>query len=279
MISTKVGAFFGVVAGRGCVFGKIRTNCVLRYKSNKRFQFVEISLYLHFGIRLFIHIVFAMYNYVQKILELPDAPNQIEALITAFNEEKRRRLEFYEWITEDVKAEFINGEIVIHSPVKKRHWYVSDLLSRLLSYYASLKKLGRVGTEKVMISLTRNDYEPDICFFSAEKSDQFTEEQVLFPAPDFVVEILSKKTAATDRGIKKTDYAAHGVREYWIVDPTKQRIEQYILPTGSDEYFPAKIHQWGEEIESVAIPGFKIPVQAIFEEAANVAALKDLMKE
>lgn len=218
-----------------------------------------------------------MIDYVQKILELPDAPNQIEALNTAFNEEKRRRQAFYEWVTEDVKAEFINGEIVIHSPVKKRHWNVSDLLSRLLSYYASLKKMGRVGTEKVMISLIRNDYEPDICYFSAEKSALFSEEQVLFPAPDFVVEILSKKTAATDRGIKKQDYAAHGVREYWIVDPVKQRIEQYILPAGSDEYFPAKIRQYGEEIESVAIPGFKIPVQAIFEEEANLAALKTLM--
>lgn len=218
-----------------------------------------------------------MIDYVQKILELPDAPNQIEALNTAFNEEKRRRQEFYQWITEDVKAEFINGEIVIHSPVKQRHWNVSDLLSRLLSYYASLKKMGRVGTEKVMISLTRNDYEPDICYFSAEKSALFTEEQVLFPAPDFVVEILAKKTTATDRGIKKTDYAAHGVREYWIVDPAKQRIEQYILPSGGDEYFPAKIHQYGEEIESVAIPGFTIPVQAIFEEEANLAALKTLM--
>ena len=220
-----------------------------------------------------------MIDYVQKILELPDAPNQIEALNTAFNEEKRRRQEFYEWVTEEVKAEFINGEIVIHSPVKKRHWNVSDLLSSLLSFYVRIKKLGRVGTEKVMISLTRNDYEPDICYFSAEKSALFTEEQVLFPAPDFVVEILSKKTAATDRGIKKQDYAAHGVREYWIVDPVKQRIEQYILPTGSDEYFPAKMHQWGEEIASVAIPGFQIPVQAIFEEEANIAALKGLMEE
>lgn len=219
-----------------------------------------------------------MIDYVQKILDLPDAPNQIEALNAAFNDEKRRRRQFYDWITEDVKAEFINGEIVIHSPVKKRHWNVSDLFSRLLSYYASLNKLGRVGTEKVMISLTRNDYEPDICYFSAEKAATFEEEQVLFPAPDFIAEIISKKTAATDRGIKKTDYAAHGVREYWIVDPVKQRIEQYILPSGSDEYFPAKIHQYGEEIESVAIPGFIIPVQAIFEEEANLAALKTLVK-
>ena len=218
-----------------------------------------------------------MHTYAQKILELPDAPIQIEALNAALNEEKRRRQEFYDWVTEEVKAEFINGEIIIHSPVKKRHWNVSDLLSRLLSYYASMKKIGRVGTEKVMISLSRNDYEPDICFFSKEKTVDFTDDQVLFPAPDFIVEILSKKTASIDRGIKKTDYAAHGVREYWIVDPAKQRIEQYMLPSGSDAYFPAKKYQWGEEIESVAIPGFKIPVQAIFDEEENVLALKSLM--
>lgn len=218
-----------------------------------------------------------MHTYAQKILERPDAPLQIEALNAAFNEEKRRRQEFYDWVTEEVKAEFINGEIIIHSPVKKRHWNVSDLLSRLMSYYASMKKIGRVGTEKVMISLSRNDYEPDICFFSVEKTADFTDDQVLFPAPDFIVEILSKKTAALDRGIKKTDYAAHGVREYWIVDPAKQRIEQYILPTGSDAYFPAKKYQWGEEIESIAIPGFKIPVQAVFDESENVAALKALI--
>ena len=36
-----------------------------------------------------------------------------------------------------------------------------------------------------MITLTRNDYEPDICFFKKEKSDDFVENQTLFPAPDY----------------------------------------------------------------------------------------------
>lgn len=42
--------------------------------------------------------------------------------------------------------------------------------------------------EKATIGLTRNDYEPDICFFTAEKAAQFTEDQMIFPTPDFVVE-------------------------------------------------------------------------------------------
>lgn len=213
----------------------------------------------------------------EQILERPDAVLQLQSLTRALEAEKKRRQDFYLWVTEDVKAEFINGQVILHSPVKKRHWNVTDLLSRVMSFYASLKKLGRVGTEKVMIALTRNDYEPDLVFFSKEKADQFTDDQVLFPAPDFAVEILSKSTAATDRGTKKDDYAAHGIREYWIIDPVKQRIEQYILASASTAYFPPKIHQSTDFIQSVVLPGFEIPVMAIFDEATNLETLKGMM--
>ncbi len=221
-----------------------------------------------------------MFDYAQKILESPDAPQQIEALYQTLQDEKQRRHDFREWITPNIKAEFINGEIVLHSPVKRRHWKVTDLLSSVLSIYARLKKLGSVGTEKVLVALTRNDYEPDLVFFSKEKADTFSDDQLLFPAPDFIVEILSKGTAANDKGIKKKDYAAHGVSEYWIIDPIRQHIEQYILSTPNDkQYFPAKIFTLDDEIESRVIKGFVIPVKAIFDEQANIEALQKLMKE
>ena len=35
---------------------------------------------------------------------------------------------------------------------------------------------------------------------------------------DFVVEVLYPSTTGYDRGIKKVDYALHGVAEYWIID-------------------------------------------------------------
>jgi len=218
------------------------------------------------------------YYYAEKILERPDAPQQLEHIQNVLNDERRRRNEFYEWVTEDMKAEFINGEVIVHSPVTRKHWRTSNLLSRLLSIFATVKNLGEVATEKAMISLTRNDYEPDICFFSAAQVATFEEDQVLFPAPDFVVEILSRKTAKHDRGVKRDDYAAHGIREYWIVDPLRQQIEQYLLPTEeAREYFPPRIHRLDDDIESRVIQGFIIPVRAVFEEAANVEAMQALI--
>jgi Uma2 family endonuclease len=220
-----------------------------------------------------------MVDYAQKILELPDAPQQVEALMVSINEEKRRRRDFREWVTPDIKAEFINGEVIIHSPVKRQHWKITDLLSSILSVYARFKKLGSVGTEKVMIALTRNDYEPDLVFFSKEKADLFYDEQVLFPAPDLVVEILSKGTAAKDKGIKKKDYAANGIQEYWIIDPIKQEIHQYILFIPTDkQYSPAKIFTIDDDIESKAIKDFVIPVRAIFEEDVNLMTLQKIIQ-
>ena len=215
----------------------------------------------------------------QTILKSPDAPQQVAALQLALADEAKRRQAFYEWIDENTKAEFINGQIVIHSPVRKEHWQVSDLLASVLSVFTRVKKLGRVGVEKVMIRLTRNDYEPDIVFFEKNKADTFAKGQVLFPAPDFAVEILSDSTATTDKTTKKKDYAAHGIQEYWIIDAKKCLIEQYVLLDKNDKtYFPPKIHRIDDIIESRVIVGFIIPVRALFDEDVNVQALKDLLE-
>ena len=214
---------------------------------------------------------------VQQILKRPDAPKHLAALQKALSEETVRRQSFYNWIDEDVKAEFINGTIVMQSPARRRHLRATEQLSRILSVYTQIKKKGTIMIEKAMIALTRNDYEPDIVFFKKEKSALFQEDQMLFPAPDFVVEILSKSTAKNDKGIKKEDYALHGVKEYWIIDPIKKTVEQHLLINDSDTaYFPPYIYHIDDDIESKVIEGFKIPVRAIFEEEANLETLKNL---
>ncbi len=217
---------------------------------------------------------------VERIMRQTTAPLLVEQLKERIAEEHTRRLSFYAWVDEQTKAEFINGEVVVHSPVRRKHWKITDLLSSLLSIYVRLNKLGVIGTEKVMIALTRNDYEPDIVFFKAEKAAAFEEDQVLFPAPDFVVEVLSKKTQKIDRTTKKEDYAAHGIAEYWIIDPDKERIEQYLLLQPTDKtYFEPYIYLRDDDITSKVIAEFTIPVKAVFDEQANVAALQGLMKE
>lgn len=78
------------------------------------------------------------------------------------NEEAKRRQEFYEWVT-SMKAEFINGQVVMHSPALRRHLNVSIKLGTLLHAFVHRHRLGELATEKALVSLTRNDYEPDIC--------------------------------------------------------------------------------------------------------------------
>ncbi|WP_229248291.1 Uma2 family endonuclease [Dyadobacter sandarakinus] len=186
------------------------------------------------------------------------------------NEERERRYKFYDDITEDDKIEFINGEITVHSPVTFEHNVASGLLYRMLSIYCSKNKLGFVGVEKIMITLSRNDYEPDLSFFRKNKAGTFDGDQKLFPAPDFVVEILSESTQNRDRGIKFKDYQGHGVEEYWIIDPEKRILEQYLL---KGKEYELVLNSSNGTVASPVIDGFTIPIQAIFDEDENLKTI------
>ena len=70
--------------------------------------------------------------------------------------------------------------------------------------------------------------QPDILFVSNERAHIVTQDNVQ-GAPDLVIEILSPSTAELDRTFKRSLYARHGVREYWLVDPTGKTVEVLAL--------------------------------------------------
>jgi Uma2 family endonuclease len=211
---------------------------------------------------------------IRPLLQSPQLPliaRELEAILAA-EQEKRQR--FYDEITEMEKAEFINGEIIVHSPVKLRHDRASASLFILLNSYVRRHNLGHVGHEKPLVSLTRNDYEPDICFFGQAKAQTFSADQTKFPAPDLVAEVLSNATQAIDRGVKFEDYALHGVGEYWLVDPNQESVEQYLLQENLYE-LAVKVKQG--LIQSNLVNGFEIPVRAIFDPTEHLAALQRIL--
>lgn len=209
-------------------------------------------------------------NIIEEAFAHPDLPAIVEQINSGFDRERKERQKFREWLKDNVKAEFINGEIVMHSPVKRGHLEVSENLFPLLRLYVGLNNLGIVSAEKALIALTRNDYEPDICFWKKEKTDDFHAETMIHPVPNFVVEILSKGTQKNDRGVKFKDYAAHGIEEYWMISYKKREVEQYILKNKS--YKLVKIHKTSDTIKSSVITGFEIPIDAIFSEKAFLQA-------
>lgn len=216
-------------------------------------------------------------DFIAELLDAPDAQLIINRVQQQLNDEKKRRDEFYDWLRDDVKAEFINGEVIMHSPVKRRHLRAGGNLSTLLRIYVQFHDLGEVDVEKALIVLTRNDYEPDICFWRKEVADEFTDDTMKHPAPDLVVEVLSKGTAKRDRGIKFEDYAAHGVQEYWLVDPNRQTVEQFQLDEEFMAFDAVGNFHLNDTITALTVPGFTIPIRAIFDSEANRDALRTLL--
>lgn len=198
---------------------------------------------------------------LEPILASPNFPALLDALQSEWEQEQKRRHEFWAEVDENKKAEFVLGEVIYHSPVYGRHWMTSSNLCEALLPFVRTNKLGRVGFEKVMIRLTRNDYEPDVCFWTSEKARAFRNMQSAFPAPDMIVEIVSASTEHRDRGIKFLDYEQHGVQEYWIVDPERETVEQYLLEGGSYR-LAVKIHEGS--IRSGVITGFEIRLADLF---------------
>jgi len=211
-----------------------------------------------------------------QLMERPDAKLIVDEVNQMLEAERRLRQHFYETVREDEKAEFINGEIIVHSPVKKRHDNVSGNLYVLLKTFVVKNDLGYVGHEKVMVSLSRNDYEPDICYFGKEKAQHFDDGQTIFPAPDLIVEVLSAGTRNRDYGVKLEDYEAHKISEYWIVDPKIRTLEQRILD-GENYLLQTTLHI-DDEVMSSILPGFRIPMRAIFDEKAYLAALAAVLQ-
>jgi Uma2 family endonuclease len=208
------------------------------------------------------------------LLEAPELALYQEQIRALLDEERLRREKFRQELSPSVKAEFINGEIIVHSPAMARHIIAKKNLLTLLDAHVKVHRLGLVLDEKALIALTRNDYEPDINFFSTPKAGSIQPDQHIFPVPDFIVEVLSASTESRDRGIKFRDYAAHGVHEYWLVDPDAEIVEQYENAEGQ---YKLLLKQNSGTIASRVVQGFEVPARAIFDSEENLSALRRLL--
>lgn len=211
---------------------------------------------------------------IESLRHSPRLPEVLSLLQQEMDEERERRQKFYQEMTPEQKIEFIDGEVVLHSPARNRHLDATLQIASLLSTYVRIGKLGTVKVEKCLCVFTRNDYEPDIVFFGRAKADGLLPDTLKFPVPDLIVEVVSSSTEERDRGVKFEDYAASGVGEYWIVDAEDSVVEQYVLREGEYEL---KLKSSSGRLRSEVISGFEIEIEAMFDEKANLEALRSLM--
>jgi Uma2 family endonuclease len=211
---------------------------------------------------------------LEPLVRSPKFINYVNELNELRRREADAREQFRQSLDEDVRAEFINGEVLIQMTARDSHSMAIHNLGRLLSIFVQTRGLGAIRTEQALTGFTRNDYAPDICFWGSAKSVAIEAKTTIYPVPDMIGEVLSASTEPRDRGVKFEDYAAHGVREYWIIDPDGRVIEQYSESQGRYQLV-GRFSQG--TIERIAIQGLKMPIDAAFDDQVNLSALRSIL--
>ena len=187
----------------------------------------------------------------------------IGELRDAYRDRQLRRNQFIDSLSDEVKAEWIDGEAVYHSPAREAHNWTSTGIITLLSDYSRYVESVSVRVEKAMVEAGENNFEPDICLFR-QPDGSMPREMVVYPRPDLAVEILSKRTAKRDLGTKKIEYARAGTTEYWVVDADEQTIRQF-GNRGDGRFEERERLCIGDELVSVLLPELVFPLEAIWE--------------
>ena len=126
------------------------------------------------------------------------------------------------------RAELIDGQIYYMAPPSRKHQKILLSLSRVISDYID-KNNGacEVDLAPFSVFLNENDknyVEPDISIICDQNK---LNDKGCVGAPDWIIEIVSPSSKRMDYMIKLFKYRTAGVREYWIVDPDKDRITLY----------------------------------------------------
>ncbi|MCL4256502.1 MAG: Uma2 family endonuclease, partial [Anaerolineae bacterium] len=103
-----------------------------------------------------------------------------------------------------------------------------EIVTRIMLFIGGLFGAKGLFTSPIDVLLGDELIQPDILWVSPDNTRCEITNRRMIGAPDLIIEILSPSTHKQDRVAKFDIYEAHGVGEYWIVDPDVQIIEVYI---------------------------------------------------
>ena len=135
--------------------------------------------------------------------------------------------EFLAWETlQELKHEFINGEVFAMGGARREHVVVSLNVAALLKQHLRGSPCqAYIADMKLRVEQANAFYYPDVmvsCDSNDQKADQFLSN------PSLIVEVLSDSTEAYDRGGKFAAYRQlASLKEYVLIDVEARRVESF----------------------------------------------------
>lgn len=165
-------------------------------------------------------------------------------------------------LPEGQRAELIDGTIYDMAPPSRLHQKISTRLASIIDRYISDNN-GKceVYAAPFAVFLNEDDknyVEPDVSVICDPNK---LDDKGCNGAPDWIIEIVSPSSQRMDYMTKLFKYRTAGVREYWIVDPTQNKVQVYSF--GVPEDFMQ--YSFDEEIPVGIYPGFKINIAELLK--------------
>ncbi|WP_017652826.1 Uma2 family endonuclease [Fortiea contorta] len=166
----------------------------------------------------------------------------------------------------DVKYELVDGELVVMPPETNRNnrislYLLSEFL-KLVPFYLICHK----DTEIVVTGRQTRVRLPDLMILTEELYTAIAGKRATItpdmPSPALVVEVVSPGKVNEDRDYryKRSEYAARGIPEYWIVDAGNAKVT---LLTLVDGFYEEAVFLENNHIISATFPELKLTAAQI----------------
>ena len=177
--------------------------------------------------------------------------------------------EFFDWCRgyEKVRVEWVDGEVVLMSPVSIDHSDLNDFLGVILRIFVEHHDLGHVMASEVMCRFKTTKREvgriPDIQVIAKGRLS-LIKPTYIDGAPDLVIEIVSPDSIDRDYRQKYHDYESGGVREYWLIDPLSNQMKVWTRDAESGKFQP--LLETNGQFSSTVLPGFFLRPEWLWRE-------------
>jgi len=178
------------------------------------------------------------------------------------------RLSLDEWsaLPEDTPGEWAQGRLVEEEVPDFVHELLVALLVRLLGNWVFPQGGLVAGSEAKFAVSSERGRKPDVSVYLPGSEPPPARGLIRVP-PDLVVEVVSStpRDGRRDRVEKMRDYAAFGVRFYWILDPQLRSLE--IFELGADGRYAQALGATGGALEEIpGCEGLHLDLDALWQE-------------
>ncbi|MEQ9236482.1 Uma2 family endonuclease [Coleofasciculus sp. E2-BRE-01] len=175
----------------------------------------------------------------------------------------------------DTQYELVNGELIVMPPESDLNQrIVMFLLSHFLQQGIPSYRL-RIGAEIVVSGSRATTRLPDLMVLSEELTTALEGASrstiiIDMPPPQLVVEVVSpgRENADRDYRYKRSEYAARGIAEYWIVDPSASLrvnpIQQRVtVLEWVERLYEERVFQGNQQIISPMLPDLDLTSERV----------------